>query len=104
MVCRPIVTMLLVTPDGKAFLEWRQIRGVIEHLSFPDLQIVERFRFTCCQWKIMRGEEGMRDEARSEDGFAGAQVDALVADLEDDFALHEVKPLLLRDMHVQCRA
>jgi hypothetical protein len=96
--------MLLVTPDGKAFLEWRQIRGVIEHLSFPDLQIVERFRFTCCQWKIMRGEEGMRDEARSEDGFAGAQVDALVADLEDDFALHEVKPLLLRDMHVQCRA
>ena len=46
----------------------------------------------------------MRDEARSEDGFAGAQVDALVADLEDDFALHEVKPLLLRDMHVQCRA
>ena len=89
---------------AKLSLSWRQIRGVIELLSFPDLQIVERFRFTCCQWKIMRGEEGMRDEARSEDGFAGAQVDALVADLEDDFALHEVKPLLLRDMHVQCRA
>ena len=89
---------------AKLSLSWRQIRGVIELLSFLDLQILERFRFTCCQWKIMRGEEGMRDEARSEDGFAGAQVDALVADLEDDFALHEVKPLLLRDMHVQCRA
>jgi len=52
----------------------------------------------------MRGEEGMRDEARGEDGLAGAKVDALVADLENYFAFHDVEPLFLREMHVQCGA
>jgi hypothetical protein len=41
---------------------------------------------------------------RREDGLAGAKVETLVADLEDHLALHDVKPLLLGEMHVQCRA
>ena len=44
--------------------------------------------------------EGVRDAARSEDGLACAQVHALIADLEGDFALHDVEPLLLGEMHM----
>ena len=46
----------------------------------------------------------MRDEARCEDGFPSAKVETLVADLEDDFAFHDVEPLLLGEMHMQGRA
>jgi hypothetical protein len=41
------------------------------------------------------------DLSRGEDGLAWLEGEALVAYLEEDFAFHDVKPFLLREMVVE---
>ena len=50
------------------------------------------------------GGKGVRNAARGEDGIAGAKVETLVPDLEGHLAVHDVKPFLLAQMHMQCRS
>ncbi len=45
----------------------------------------------------------MRDAARGEYGFAGAEPQAMIADLETHFTFHHVEPFFLGQMHMQGR-
>ena len=50
------------------------------------------------------GGEGVRNLARGKNRLAGAQAQALIANLKGDLALHDVEPLLLRVVKMKCRA
>jgi hypothetical protein len=47
--------------------------------------------------------KGVRNAARTQDGFSRVQVQPLFAHLEGHFPLHHIEPFLLVEVHVQVR-